>query len=50
LWLFFETDPKYAAGVGLRFNLSKNDTTNLRIDYGAGKGVSGLYLTLGEAF
>lgn len=47
---FSVTDPKYAAGVGLRFNLNKNDTTNLRIDYGAGKGVSGLYLTFGEAF
>jgi hypothetical protein len=47
---FNVTDPKYAAGVGLRFNLNKNDTTNLRIDYGAGKGVRGFYLTFGEAF
>ncbi|MFN2372837.1 MAG: BamA/TamA family outer membrane protein [Cyclonatronaceae bacterium] len=47
---FSVTDPKYAAGVGLRFNLNKNDTTNLRIDYGVGKGVSGFYLTFGEAF
>lgn len=47
---FSVMDPKYAAGVGLRFNLNKNDTTNLRIDYGMGKGVSGFYLTFGEAF
>jgi hypothetical protein len=47
---FSVMNPKYAAGVGLRFNLNKNDTTNLRIDYGVGKGVSGFYLTFGEAF
>ena len=43
-------DPKYAGGVGMRFNLNENETTNLRFDYGIGKDVSGFYLTFGEAF
>ncbi|MFU8860536.1 MAG: BamA/TamA family outer membrane protein [Cyclonatronaceae bacterium] len=47
---FSLSDPKNAGGFGLRFNLNKNDTTNLRIDYGVGKNVSGFYLTFGEAF
>lgn len=40
----------YSAGGGLRFNLNKQDPTNIRIDYGIGKNTSGLYLTIGEAF
>lgn len=47
---FSLADPKYAGGVGLRFNLNENETTNLRFDYGVGKDVSGFYLTFGEAF
>lgn len=41
---------KWTAGGGLRFNLNKNDPTNIRIDYGFGKNTSGFYLQFGEAF
>lgn len=41
---------KWTAGAGLRFNLNKNDPTNIRIDYGIGKHTSGFYLQFGEAF
>jgi outer membrane protein assembly factor BamA len=47
---FTLSNPKYAGGIGIRFNINKEDTTNLRLDYGVGKGVSGVYLTFGEAF
>jgi len=48
-----------AAGGGLRVNINKNETTNIRIDYGFAldkssgynnKAQSGLYFSLGEAF
>lgn len=41
---------KWTAGAGLRFNLNKEDPTNIRIDYGIGKHTSGFYLQFGEAF
>jgi len=41
---------KWTAGGGLRFNLNKDDPTNIRIDYGFGKNTSGFYLQFGEAF
>lgn len=41
---------KWTAGGGLRFNLNKDDPTNIRIDYGFGKHTSGFYLQFGEAF
>lgn len=41
---------KWTAGGGFRFNLNKEDPTNIRIDYGFGKNTSGFYLQFGEAF
>ncbi len=41
---------RFTAGGGLRFNLNKQDPTNIRIDYGIGRNTSGLYITIGEAF
>lgn len=41
---------KWTAGGGLRFNLNKEDPTNIRIDYGFGKNTNGFYLQFGEAF
>jgi outer membrane protein assembly factor BamA len=38
------------AGAGLRLMLSKRSKTNLCIDYGRGKGSSGVYVGLREAF
>ncbi|MEH0156345.1 BamA/TamA family outer membrane protein [Limibacter armeniacum] len=50
-WNTFEfSNLKAAMGAGLRLNLNKNDTANLRLDYGIGNGTSGLYMTFGEAF
>lgn len=43
-------DTHISAGGGLRFNLNKEDPTNIRVDYGIGKNTSGLYITIGEAF
>jgi hypothetical protein len=40
----------WAAGGGLRYNTNKRDKNNIRLDYGFGKGTSGIYLTIGEAF
>lgn len=42
--------PKGAYGAGLRFTLNRPDHLNLRLDYGLGRGSSGFYLTVGEAF
>ena len=47
--LFRTDDPKAAYGAGLRIR-TNNDGLNIRADYGLGKGSTGLYLTLGEAF
>jgi hypothetical protein len=41
---------KWAAGGGLRFNLNKEDPTNIRIDYGVEKNTNGFYLQFGEVF
>ena len=42
---------KPSAGLGLRYQLSKDEKINLRLDYGIGEGgSSGVYLTIGEAF
>ncbi len=40
------------AGVGLRFEFDRKQQLHLRVDYGfgAGKGNSGAYITIGEAF
>ncbi len=54
VWNRFEyfsvSNPKFSAGVGFRFDLNPQDTSNLRIDFGIGKHDSGLYITLSEAF
>lgn len=41
---------RVTAGCGLRFNVNKEEKTNIRIDYGFGKETSGMYITIGEAF
>jgi outer membrane protein assembly factor BamA len=41
---------KWTLGAGLRYNVNKADPTYIRIDYGFGKDISGLYVTFGEAF
>lgn len=43
-------DTHFSAGGGFRFNLNKEDPTNIRVDYGLGKNTSGIYITIGEAF
>lgn len=40
----------WSAGAGLRFNLSKQDPLNLRMDMAFGQNTTGFYFTLGEAF
>ena len=37
-------------GAGLRFALTDDDRLNVRIDHGWGRGTSGTYFTVGEAF
>ncbi len=39
-----------AAGVGLRFQISKNDRSNVRLDYSVGKDSHGIYVYFAEAF
>lgn len=39
-----------AAGGGLRVLLSRQERLALRLDFGAGSGTSGMYVTVGEAF
>lgn len=39
-----------SGGGGLRFNLSRQDPINIRMDMAFGRNVSGFYVTLGEAF
>ena len=41
---------KWSAGAGLRFNINKQDPTNIRIDFGLGRETSGFYFQFGEAF
>ncbi|TVQ14722.1 MAG: hypothetical protein EA364_03880 [Balneolaceae bacterium] len=44
------SNPKYAGGAGLRFDINRRDSLNLRIDYGLSAHGNGLYFTIGEAF
>ena len=37
-------------GAGIRFEVDRKQHIHLRADYGFGDGVSGFYLTVGEAF
>lgn len=39
-----------AAGVGLRFQASKKNNVNLRLDFAVGKDSQALYFSIGEAF
>ncbi|MGF1639229.1 MAG: BamA/TamA family outer membrane protein [Cyclobacteriaceae bacterium] len=39
-----------AAGAGLRFKISKNDQTNIRVDYSVTPDSKGLYIYFAEAF
>ncbi len=41
---------KYSFGAGIRYQLSRQERINLRLDFGFGKGCSGIYATLKEAF
>lgn len=45
---FKNLKPSY--GVGARFALDKKENLNLRFDYGIGKGTTGFYLGIAEAF
>lgn len=47
---FNVSSPKWSSGAGFRFNMNKKDPTNIRIDYGVGRGSSGFYIQFGEAF
>ena len=41
---------KYSYGLGLRFVFDPKQRLHLRLDFGFGKGTSGVYFTAGEAF
>jgi outer membrane protein assembly factor BamA len=41
---------KYSYGLGLRFIFDQRQTLNIRLDFGFGKGTSGVYFTAAEAF
>ena len=41
---------KYSMGCGLRYQFNPEEKHNLRFDFGFGKGTSGFYITMGEAF
>jgi outer membrane protein assembly factor BamA len=41
---------KYTYGAGLRFVIDPKERLHLRLDFGFGKGTSGVYFTAGEAF
>ncbi len=41
---------KYNAGIGIRYLFSREEKINIRADYGTGRGTSGDYIDLGEAF
>jgi hypothetical protein len=45
---FKNIKPSY--GVGARFSVDKKENLNLRLDYGIGKGTTGFYLGIAEAF
>lgn len=45
------TNPwRLAGGGGLRFNIGRDETTNIRLDFSVSEEMSGLYITFGEAF
>lgn len=41
---------KYSVGIGLRILVVPKEGTNIRLDYGFGKGTSGFYIMANEAF
>lgn len=41
---------KFAAGIGLRYQFSRSEKINIRVDYGIGRDSSGDYIDLNEAF
>jgi hypothetical protein len=41
---------KYSAGIGIRYVFSRQEKINIRFDYGLGRGSSGDYIDLTEAF
>ena len=41
---------KYSVGWGIRFKVNPQEGANIRLDFGYGKGVSGMYFTAGESF
>jgi hypothetical protein len=41
---------KYSYGLGLRFVFDAKQRLNIRLDFGFGKGTSGVYFTAAEAF
>ncbi|MFN6944263.1 MAG: BamA/TamA family outer membrane protein [Cytophagaceae bacterium] len=41
---------KYSYGAGLRYTVNKKEHLNLRFDYGFGRGQSGFYIMIAEAF
>ena len=41
---------KYTVGIGLRILVVPKEGTNIRLDYGFGKGTSGFYILANEAF
>jgi len=40
----------YAGGIGLRFVVEPKNGLMLRLDYGVGKDVDAIYVSVGEAF
>ncbi len=43
-------DFKYNYGIGARYTYNEKEGLNIRFDYGVGKGTSGIYFTVAEAF
>ncbi len=41
---------RLAGGGGVRFNIGRDETTNIRLDFAISEEMSGLYITFGEAF
>lgn len=41
---------KYTAGLGIRFQFSRSEKINIRLDYGIGRDSSGDYIDLNEAY
>lgn len=49
-WDISFSNPKYAGGIGIRFNMNPKDTNNIRLDYGIGRHDRGFYIKVSEAF